>query len=324
MVNETKMAGLKDTPENCYNYFIEKVRRNMKMILCFSPVGTTLKTRSRKFPALLNSTTVDFLFDWPKEALKSVSSKFLADIEVLPTHLVDPIAEFMTYVHGTVNEVSKIFNQNEKRYNYTTPKTFLELIALYDKLINDKTVEYKNRIKTLEIGLLKLADCAEQVDGLKEQLKDQEVVLAAKQKDADEKLRAVSEENVKIQGERDIVAESEKKVAIIEKGVSDKAKICAADLKKAEPIMLKAIAALDTLDKKNLTELKSFSNPPEIVVEVCCAVLVLLTPPGRKPMPKAKRNWNECKIGCKSQIFIPHSIHLVFRQKNYGCCGSIS
>lgn len=295
MVNEAKQAGLKDTPENCYNFFIEKVRRNLKMILCFSPVGPTLKTRTRKFPALLNSTTIDFLFDWPREALKSVSMRFLSNIEVLETGLIEPIAEFMTYVHGTVNDISKIFNQNEKRFNYTTPKTFLELMALYDKLINEKTSEYKMRIHTLRVGLLKLADCAKQVDALKIQLKDQEVVLAVKAKDADDKFAAVLKENANIQGERDFVAEEEKKVAIIEKGVSDKAKVCAADLKKAEPIMLKAIAALDTLDKKNLTELKAFSSPPEIVVEVCCAVAVLLTPPNKKVTPKSKRNWNECK-----------------------------
>lgn len=119
--------------------------------------------------------------------------------------------------------------------------------------------------------------------------------MAAKSKDADEKFAAVLAENTKIQGERDMVAEEEKKVAIIEKGVSDKAKVCAADLKKAEPIMLKAIAALDTLDKKNLTELKAFSSPPQIVVDVCCAVSVLLTPKNKKVTPKAKRNWNECK-----------------------------
>lgn len=59
--------------------------------------------------------------------------------------------------------------------------------------------------------------------------------------------------------------------------------------------MLKAIAALDTLDKKNLTELKAFAAPPEIVVQVCCAVSVLLTPKNKKVTPKAKRNWNECK-----------------------------
>lgn len=295
MVNETKQAGIKDTPENCYNFFIEKVRRNLKMILCFSPVGTTLKTRTRKFPALLNCTTIDWLFDWPKEALYSVSKGFLANIDVLDQSLIEPIAEFMTFVHGTVNDISKIFNQNEKRYLYTTPKTFLELIALYDKLINEKTSEYRHRIRTLQVGLLKLADCATQVDQLKVQLKDQEVVLAVKAKDADEKFATVMRENEKIQGERDYVAENEKKVAIIEKGVSDKAKICAADLKKAEPIMLKAVAALDTLDKKNLTELKAFTSPPEIVVQVCCAVSVLLTPKGKKVLPKAKRSWAECK-----------------------------
>lgn len=72
----------------------------------------------------------------------------------------------MAYVHGSVNEMSKVYLQNEKRYNYTTPKTFLELISLYTKIINEKHAALTARISTLENGLLKLADCAEQVDGL--------------------------------------------------------------------------------------------------------------------------------------------------------------
>lgn len=41
--------------------------------------------------------------------------------------------------------------------------------------------------------------------------------------------------------------------------------------------------------------MKAFTSPPEIVVEVLCAVLVLMTPRNKKVMPKNKRNWNECK-----------------------------
>lgn len=77
----------------------------------------------------------------------------------------------MAYVHGSVNDMSQVYLQNEKRYNYTTPKTFLEIIALYMKILNEKNAELTARILTLENGLLKLADCAQQVDGLQVQIK---------------------------------------------------------------------------------------------------------------------------------------------------------
>lgn len=83
--------------------------------------------------------------------------------------------------------------------------------------------------------------------------------------------------------------------------MSAKAKICAADLKKAEPAILKAIAALDTLDKNNLTELKSFGSPAKLVVSVCAAVLVLFTK-GKKVPPVAERTWKHCKV--KSYSFL--------------------
>lgn len=73
----------------------------------------------------------------------------------------------MAYVHGTVNQISKIYLQNEKRYNYTTPKTFLEYVFLYRKLLVDRSGEHTSRIQRLQSGMAKLAECARQVDTLK-------------------------------------------------------------------------------------------------------------------------------------------------------------
>lgn len=73
----------------------------------------------------------------------------------------------MAYVHGTVNQISKIYLQHEKRYNYTTPKTFLEYIFLYRKLLVNRSNEHSNRIQRLQNGMAKLAECARQVDTLK-------------------------------------------------------------------------------------------------------------------------------------------------------------
>ena len=50
-----------------------------QVVLCFSPVGATLRVRSRKFPALTNCTSIDWFHEWPEEALMSVSERFLSE-----------------------------------------------------------------------------------------------------------------------------------------------------------------------------------------------------------------------------------------------------
>ena len=56
-------------------------------------------------------------------------------MEIIPETIKPSVAQFMSYVHGSVNEMSKVYLQNERRHNYTTPKSFLELINLYVKIL---------------------------------------------------------------------------------------------------------------------------------------------------------------------------------------------
>lgn len=81
---QVKGAGLPDTREICWKFFIDRVRKQLKVVLCFSPVGSTLRVRSRKFPALINCTSINWFHEWPQEALVSVSMRFLEELLVLP------------------------------------------------------------------------------------------------------------------------------------------------------------------------------------------------------------------------------------------------
>lgn len=112
-------------------------------------------------------------------------------------------------------------------------------------------------------------------------------------------------------------AEEEKKVRIIEEDVIVKAKLCEADLRRAEPLLVAANEALNTLNKNNLTELKSFGTPPKAVTNVCAAVLVLFS--GKAKLPK-DRSWRACKVNynrkLKYRIFLDlRSFFFSFREK---------
>merc|ERR550514_1662115 len=66
---EVKQAGLMDTRENCWEFFIEKVRKYLHCALCMSPVGDALRVRARQFPALVNCTAIDWFHAWSGDAL---------------------------------------------------------------------------------------------------------------------------------------------------------------------------------------------------------------------------------------------------------------
>ena len=83
----------------------------------------------------------------------------------------------MAYVHGSVNEMSKAYLLNDRRHNYTTPKSFLELINLYVKILTSKHEELDSKMKRLENGLEKLRVTAAQVAELKTQLAEQVSLL---------------------------------------------------------------------------------------------------------------------------------------------------
>ncbi len=133
--NECKAAGILDTMENLWDFFINKVRKYLHVVLCFSPVGDKFRIRARQFPALVNCTMFDWFHGWPSEALVSVAQRFLADVPNIEDTVRENMAYHMAYAHQCVTEASVRFQEAYRRYNYTTPKSYLELISLYKQLL---------------------------------------------------------------------------------------------------------------------------------------------------------------------------------------------
>ncbi|XP_053153093.1 dynein axonemal heavy chain 9 isoform X3 [Hemicordylus capensis] len=312
MRNEVKAQGLMDTREACWKFFIDRVRRQLKVALCFSPVGNKLRIRSRKFPAIVNCTAIDWFHAWPQEALESVSLRFLQGTENIEASVKESISKFMAYVHTSVNEMSRSYLSNERRYNYTTPKSFLEQIKLYQNLLLKKGKELTAKMERLENGLQKLSSTSAQVDDLKAKLAAQEVELKQKNEDADKLIQVVGIETEKVSKEKTIADDEEQKVALITQEVQQKQKDCEEDLVKAEPALAAAQAALNTLNKNNLTELKSFGSPPSAVSNVTAAVMTLMAPGGKVPKD---RSWKAAKMAmAKVDGFLDSLIH--FNKEN--------
>lgn len=152
----------------------------------------------------------------------------------------------MAFAHQSVNEISKKFLLNEKRYNYTTPKSFLALISLYKEMLERKAKDLSKSTDRLENGLTKLQSTAAQVDDLKAKLAFQEVELKQKNDEANRLIERVGIDTEKVNAEKAIAAEEEQKVAQITKDVTAFQISCEHDLKAAEPALAAAEEALNT------------------------------------------------------------------------------
>ncbi|XP_037532275.1 dynein heavy chain 11, axonemal [Nematolebias whitei] len=289
---EVRELGLLDNRENCWRFFTARVQLQLTVVLCLSPVGSTLRVRARRFPALVNCTTINWFHPWSAEALQSVSYRFIQEIEGIKPAVQESISLFMAHVHTSVNQASEKYLRNEKRYNYTTPRSFLQQITLHRNLLAKSRAQLQQKMNHLENGLQKLQSTAAQVEELKAKLASQEVELTVKNDNIEAIIVKIGLQSEKVSKKREAADVEAQKVAAMQAEIALKQRDCESDLAKAEPSLAAAVEALNTLNKVNLTELKAFPNPPAAVINVAAAVMVLLAPHGRVPKD---RSWKAAR-----------------------------
>ena len=80
----------------------------MHIVLCFSPIGESLRNRIRNFPSLVNCTTIDWFSEWPRDALDSVAKRFLSDIE-MEHSIRQSCVEMVQWFHESTTKASADF-----------------------------------------------------------------------------------------------------------------------------------------------------------------------------------------------------------------------
>ena len=102
-------AGILDTWDNLYSFFLERVRNKLHVCLCFSPVGVKFSRRAQQFPGLINGCTIDWFLSWPEEALTSVSGKFIDEFSMAcPDTVKDSLKLMMGAVHVNVTAACQV------------------------------------------------------------------------------------------------------------------------------------------------------------------------------------------------------------------------
>lgn len=96
------------------------------------------------------------------------------------------------------------------------------------------------------------------------------------QAECDQFLEIIQTQTIDANQQKQEVAIKSAKIAEEEKAITILAREAKIDLDKAMPALIEAMKALDALNKKDLTEVKSYASPPVKVERVMQAVMILL------------------------------------------------
>ncbi|NWH66560.1 DYH8 protein, partial [Geococcyx californianus] len=287
------------TFDNLYEYFLTRAKKNLHIILCFSPVGEKFRARSLKFPGLISGCTMDWFSQWPREALVAVASYFLSEFNMVCSASVKTeLVETMGLFHDIVSENCENYFQRYRRRTYVTPKSYLSFINGYKEVYTEKLANINEQAERMQIGLSKLMEASESVAVLSQELAVKEKELAVASVKANERLVVVKER-----------AEVTYKVKDVLEGRKDKAKKFVHDidvekqkarnkLAAAEPALEEARAALNTIKPVDIATVRKLAKPPHLIMRVmdCCLLLFQkpLDPVTVDPeKPCCKPSWKE-------------------------------
>ncbi|KAK2953633.1 putative Dynein axonemal heavy chain 6 [Blattamonas nauphoetae] len=303
-----------ENPDQAMQHLILRVRNNLHIVLCMSPIGDAFRVRCRMFPSLVNCCTIDWVDNWPNEALYSVALKFFSSEHLgsdpaermkekkvdeseevkneaksapnsetvskskLPAgvkSLAERIAEMCVFIHDSVERAADRFFVDEKRRVYITPALFLEMVGLFFSIFQNATAHHEEEVKKYSNGITTLVETQKSVDSMKAELKQMEPLLIKLSDDLKTLVTKIATDTAKTEELKYSVGAEETMVREEAEKAKGLADDAQAELDKIMPVFEEANRALESLSKAAVTEVKSFANPPEMVKRVMSAVCTL-------------------------------------------------
>ena len=283
---DARAAQLAETNDVLWGLFIERVRANMHIVLCMSPIGDSYRNYVRMFPALVSCTTINWFSEWPADALKEVAAKFLeARRSTSPTcrqrrdHLR---ADADLGARRVARRCSNAARPAQLRDADQLPRARQGLRQAARR-------EARHHRRPGEQAQERPAEAlrhGEQVGEMSVELEQKKKVVAKAQADTEELLVVIVQENHIVAEQQKAVNIEQEKIAKDEVETRKIADDAQQDLDKALPALEMAQKALEQLNKKDMAEVKAYAKPHKAVEKVMEAVMIL-----RKSEP----SWAEAK-----------------------------
>jgi dynein heavy chain, axonemal len=269
--------------ENLRQFFIDTVRNNLHIVLCMSPVHPKFNERLHRFPGLMSSTSIDWFLPWPLEALISVAESTLRSLPLyLPEHsknktvnLLQETINIMGFTHSlVVDQCDLYFTQTQHRI-YQTPKSYLSFLSTFTSLYSSKLDALAKKELNVRKGLDKLVQGAKDVEVMKVILAEEQTKLVKATEDTNSLLKSLTIRQKEAELESNNVAIIKTNCEAEALRISHEKSACELDLMKAQPIVERAIKAVDSIKPADINEVKKLAKPADIIRVIFDCVIIL-------------------------------------------------
>uniref|UniRef100_A0A8P4K4W9 AAA+ ATPase domain-containing protein n=1 Tax=Dicentrarchus labrax TaxID=13489 RepID=A0A8P4K4W9_DICLA len=275
-VMKREFPRIPPTFDNLYDYFISRSRKNLHVVLCFSPVGQKFRSRSLKFPGLISGCTMDWFTPWPTEALVAVSNYFLSEFPmVCSADVKASVVTTMGTYHDKVSESCESYFERFRRRTHVTPKSYLSFINGYKTLYSEKYNYINTLAERMNVGLDKLMEASKSVAQLSKDLVVKEKELAIASLKADKVVAEVTvsaEAATIVKNEVQVVKDRAQKIV---EGIGQEKAYAEEKLEAAKPALEEAKAALNTIKPADIATVRKLAKPPHLIMRIMdCAVIL--------------------------------------------------
>ena len=286
---------LLDSPEELYKWFTQQIVKNLHVVFTMNPPQDGLSSRAATSPALFNRCVLNWMGDWSDQALYQVGLELTQSIDLdktdfiapdsvplayrelaLPASHRDTIVNTMVYVHFSLRMVNARLEKQQGKVTHLTPRHYLDFLAHYVKLFNEKREDLEEQQRHLNVGLEKLRDTVYKVRDLRSSLAQKKTQLEQKDTEANEKLQRMIADQREAETRKAASLEIQTALEKQEKEVAKRQEIVLKDLAKAEPAVLEAQRSVSNIKRQHLTEVRAMGNPPagvKLALESVCTLL---------------------------------------------------
>ena len=286
---------LLDSQEELYKWFTQQIIKNLHVVFTMNPPEGGLSSKAATSPALFNRCVLNWFGDWSDQALFQVGSELTHSVDLdkpnflapdsipvayrelsLPASHRDAVVNTMVYVHHSLRGFNQRLQKQQGRLTFLTPRQFLDFVAQYVRLFNEKREDLEEQQRHLNIGLEKLRDTVDKVRDLRGSLAQKKTQLEKKDAEANEKLQRMIADQREAEQRKATSLKIQANLDKQEEEVARRKEVVNADLEKAEPAVISAQESVSNIKRQHLTEVRSMGNPPagvKLALEAVCTLL---------------------------------------------------
>ncbi|KAK6729949.1 hypothetical protein RB195_006788 [Necator americanus] len=242
-------------------YFAQRVRTLVHVGLVLDTDSSEFQLRIAANPALFKSSNVIWHDGWNRNTLAQIPQLVL---QKKGMDISEDTSQLFSHIE-TILPVSVL-----------SPYKYQRCIENYAYIYENKKSAVSERLNRLKAGVSKLTEAREQVAVMQKKAAKKSKLLAEKQADADEALKAISRS---MTGAEDQKTSMEQLRAATEEEnakIAEKKKKIDEQLKDVEPLLKEARSAVGSIKSESLSEIRSLRAPPEAIRDILQAVLLFM------------------------------------------------